>query len=195
LLLSVHYQGQPLQAAVMSWGERCLGASWIILSTRSRSCSSSFLGLDQHPHFPTLVTILHRIPLPILLCPLLECQTRSWCFSCVSATSAVRQWPKESSSRWRRKSRTRTSFRRSIRAGRVSIQIPVPCTNAQFLTLSAVGAYHLGEEPDDRTLSTLEDHGITDYVHAARKVRGVFGPRSRREDSDLYRVGQCIRLR
>ncbi|KAK4448292.1 Low molecular weight phosphotyrosine protein phosphatase [Podospora aff. communis PSN243] len=32
------------------------------------------------------------------------------------------------------------------------------------------GAYHLGEEPDDRTLSTLEGHGIKDYVHAARKV-------------------------
>lgn len=33
------------------------------------------------------------------------------------------------------------------------------------------GAYHLGEEPDDRTMSTLEEHGITDYVHAARKVQ------------------------
>ncbi|KAK4121270.1 protein-tyrosine phosphatase [Parathielavia appendiculata] len=32
------------------------------------------------------------------------------------------------------------------------------------------GAYHVGEEPDDRTMSTLEDHGITDYVHCARKV-------------------------
>ncbi|KAK1770801.1 putative low molecular weight phosphotyrosine protein phosphatase [Phialemonium atrogriseum] len=32
-------------------------------------------------------------------------------------------------------------------------------------------AYHTGEEPDDRTMSTLERHGITDYVHAARKLR------------------------
>lgn len=32
------------------------------------------------------------------------------------------------------------------------------------------GAYHVGEEPDDRTMSTLEKHGITDYVHYARKV-------------------------
>ncbi|EOO04212.1 putative low molecular weight phosphotyrosine protein phosphatase protein [Phaeoacremonium minimum UCRPA7] len=32
------------------------------------------------------------------------------------------------------------------------------------------GAYHVGEEPDDRTMGTLEDHGITDYVHHARKV-------------------------
>ncbi|CAH0048974.1 unnamed protein product [Clonostachys solani] len=31
------------------------------------------------------------------------------------------------------------------------------------------GAYHAGESPDSRTLSTLEDNGITDYDHAARK--------------------------
>lgn len=36
------------------------------------------------------------------------------------------------------------------------------------------GGYHIGEGPDDRTMSTLEDHGITDYVHAARKV-GLHG--------------------
>ncbi|KAK4113450.1 phosphotyrosine protein phosphatases I [Canariomyces notabilis] len=33
------------------------------------------------------------------------------------------------------------------------------------------GAYHTDEEPDDRTMSTLEAHGITNYVHRARKVR------------------------
>ncbi|KAG7143602.1 Low molecular weight phosphotyrosine protein phosphatase like [Verticillium longisporum] len=33
------------------------------------------------------------------------------------------------------------------------------------------GAYHIGEGPDHRTMSTLEAHGITDYVHHARKVR------------------------
>ncbi|KAK0619212.1 phosphotyrosine protein phosphatase I superfamily [Immersiella caudata] len=32
------------------------------------------------------------------------------------------------------------------------------------------GAYHVGDEPDDRTMSTMEEHGINDYVHAARKV-------------------------
>ncbi|KAK3942207.1 cmgc mapk erk1 protein kinase [Diplogelasinospora grovesii] len=32
------------------------------------------------------------------------------------------------------------------------------------------GGYHIDESPDDRTMSTLEAHGITDYVHAARKV-------------------------
>ncbi|KAK0635954.1 phosphotyrosine protein phosphatase I superfamily [Bombardia bombarda] len=32
------------------------------------------------------------------------------------------------------------------------------------------GGYHVGEGPDDRTMSTLKEHGITDYVHAARKV-------------------------
>ncbi|TVY68850.1 Low molecular weight phosphotyrosine protein phosphatase [Lachnellula suecica] len=33
------------------------------------------------------------------------------------------------------------------------------------------GAYHEGSSPDARTMSTLEENGITDYVHAARKVR------------------------
>jgi low molecular weight phosphotyrosine protein phosphatase len=32
------------------------------------------------------------------------------------------------------------------------------------------GAYHTGSSPDSRTMSTLEDNGITDYEHAARKV-------------------------
>ncbi|GJN67920.1 hypothetical protein PLIIFM63780_001907 [Purpureocillium lilacinum] len=30
-------------------------------------------------------------------------------------------------------------------------------------------AYHTGEEPDSRTLSTLEDNGIVDYEHYARR--------------------------
>ena len=32
------------------------------------------------------------------------------------------------------------------------------------------GAYHVGSNPDSRTMSTLEDHGIVDYKHTARKV-------------------------
>lgn len=32
------------------------------------------------------------------------------------------------------------------------------------------GAYHVGDDPDDRTLETLQKHGVTDYKHAARKV-------------------------
>ncbi|KAG4425199.1 hypothetical protein IFR04_001566 [Cadophora malorum] len=32
------------------------------------------------------------------------------------------------------------------------------------------GAYHTGSSPDSRTMSTLEDNGITDYEHAARKI-------------------------
>ncbi|KAH8879061.1 LMWPc-domain-containing protein [Thozetella sp. PMI_491] len=32
------------------------------------------------------------------------------------------------------------------------------------------GAYHAGDDPDERTMSTLEEHGITDYMHAARKI-------------------------
>ncbi|KAK2020527.1 phosphotyrosine protein phosphatases I, partial [Colletotrichum zoysiae] len=31
-------------------------------------------------------------------------------------------------------------------------------------------AYHVGDPPDSRTMATLEDHGITDYRHAGRKV-------------------------
>ncbi|KAI1451589.1 LMWPc-domain-containing protein [Annulohypoxylon moriforme] len=33
------------------------------------------------------------------------------------------------------------------------------------------GGYHTGDEPDSRTMSTLADHGITNYTHAARRVR------------------------
>ncbi|KAI9755283.1 MAG: hypothetical protein M4579_004348 [Chaenotheca gracillima] len=35
---------------------------------------------------------------------------------------------------------------------------------------SGTGAYHTDEPPDSRTMSVLEDNGITDYVHGARKV-------------------------
>ncbi|TDZ36532.1 Low molecular weight phosphotyrosine protein phosphatase [Colletotrichum spinosum] len=31
-------------------------------------------------------------------------------------------------------------------------------------------AYHVGDPPDERTMETLEDHGIEDYVHAGRKI-------------------------
>ncbi|RDW60977.1 phosphotyrosine protein phosphatase I [Coleophoma cylindrospora] len=33
------------------------------------------------------------------------------------------------------------------------------------------GAYHQGADPDDRTMSTLVENGITDYEHSARKVK------------------------
>ncbi|KZF19070.1 phosphotyrosine protein phosphatases I [Xylona heveae TC161] len=36
---------------------------------------------------------------------------------------------------------------------------------------AGTAAYHSGEPPDSRTMSTLEDNGITDYVHEARKVQ------------------------
>ncbi|KHN93897.1 low molecular weight phosphotyrosine protein phosphatase [Metarhizium album ARSEF 1941] len=32
-------------------------------------------------------------------------------------------------------------------------------------------AYHAGEDPDSRTMSTLEANGITDYEHAARRFK------------------------
>ncbi len=36
---------------------------------------------------------------------------------------------------------------------------------------AGTGAYHAGDPPDPRTMSTLEDNHIVDYDHAARKVR------------------------
>ena len=36
---------------------------------------------------------------------------------------------------------------------------------------AGTGAYHTGAPPDSRTMSTLEDHGVVDYDHAARKVQ------------------------
>lgn len=32
------------------------------------------------------------------------------------------------------------------------------------------GAYHIGEPPNSVTMSVLEDHGVNDYRHAARKA-------------------------
>ncbi|KAF6827187.1 Low molecular weight phosphotyrosine protein phosphatase [Colletotrichum plurivorum] len=37
-------------------------------------------------------------------------------------------------------------------------------------TVCRAAAYHVGDPPDERTMETLEDHGIFDYVHAGRKV-------------------------
>ncbi|MCJ1466494.1 hypothetical protein MMC07_005113 [Pseudocyphellaria aurata] len=36
---------------------------------------------------------------------------------------------------------------------------------------AGTGAYHAGDSPDPRTMSTLEDHGIADYRHGARIVQ------------------------
>ncbi|KAG9255829.1 low molecular weight phosphotyrosine protein phosphatase [Emericellopsis atlantica] len=33
------------------------------------------------------------------------------------------------------------------------------------------GAYHAGDDPDERTMATLEQNGITGYRHAARKFK------------------------
>ena len=35
---------------------------------------------------------------------------------------------------------------------------------------SGTGAYHAGDTPDSRTMSTLRRHGITDYNHFAQKI-------------------------
>ncbi|CAJ2502186.1 Uu.00g095800.m01.CDS01 [Anthostomella pinea] len=47
------------------------------------------------------------------------------------------------------------------------------CVRARRAVLIAVsaGGYHTGDEPDSRTLSTLADKGITNYKHAARRLR------------------------
>ncbi|MCJ1229712.1 hypothetical protein MMC12_006381 [Toensbergia leucococca] len=58
-----------------------------------------------------------------------------------------------------------------------------PMAEATFRSLSSsesrislvdsagTGAYHTGDSPDPRTISTLEDKGIGDYEHGARKIR------------------------
>jgi hypothetical protein len=33
-----------------------------------------------------------------------------------------------------------------------------------------IGAYHAGDDPDERTMAALVQNGITDYRHVARKV-------------------------
>ncbi|KAL1975125.1 hypothetical protein VTN31DRAFT_3517 [Thermomyces dupontii] len=38
------------------------------------------------------------------------------------------------------------------------------------LDSAGTGAYHSNEPPDERTMSTLRSHGITDYNHAARQI-------------------------
>ncbi len=35
---------------------------------------------------------------------------------------------------------------------------------------AGTGAYHAGDPPDPRTMSTLEAHGLTDYTHVAQKI-------------------------
>ncbi|EER37803.1 phosphotyrosine protein phosphatase [Histoplasma capsulatum H143] len=36
---------------------------------------------------------------------------------------------------------------------------------------AGTGAYHTNSPPDPRTMSTLRNHGITTYTHAARKIK------------------------
>jgi low molecular weight phosphotyrosine protein phosphatase len=41
----------------------------------------------------------------------------------------------------------------------------------QNIDSCGTGAYHAGDSSDSRTISVLEDNGITDYRHKARKVK------------------------
>jgi low molecular weight phosphotyrosine protein phosphatase len=45
-----------------------------------------------------------------------------------------------------------------------------PSAYPTLIRASHPGGYHVGDGPDERTMETLEGHGITDYVHRARKV-------------------------
>lgn len=35
---------------------------------------------------------------------------------------------------------------------------------------AGTGAYHIGDSPDSRTMTTLRKYNITDYAHSARKI-------------------------
>lgn len=54
------------------------------------------------------------------------------------------------------------------------ISLLPPALRARIATIDSAGtgAYHITDPPDSRTIATLARHGITDYVHGARKVRG-----------------------
>ena len=38
---------------------------------------------------------------------------------------------------------------------------------------AGTGAYHTGDAPDPRTMTTLEDNGIVEYSHGARKIESA----------------------
>jgi low molecular weight phosphotyrosine protein phosphatase len=40
-----------------------------------------------------------------------------------------------------------------------------------YIDSGGTAAYHIGSSPDQRTLQTLANHGINEYIHAARQVR------------------------
>lgn len=48
-----------------------------------------------------------------------------------------------------------------------------PNYTSKIGTIDSCGtaAYHSGSAPDPRTMETLEENGITDYDHSARRVR------------------------
>ncbi len=52
---------------------------------------------------------------------------------------------------------------------RSSLRSPDP--RMKNIDSAGTGAYHEGDSPDPRTMSTLKDNGILDYDHAARKVQ------------------------
>jgi protein-tyrosine phosphatase len=47
-------------------------------------------------------------------------------------------------------------------------------TGQYFSDSAGTGNYHIGEQPDPRTLEKLEEHGI-DFEHAARQLQSVDG--------------------
>lgn len=51
------------------------------------------------------------------------------------------------------------------------VKAPQYASKIDIVNSCGTGAYHTGDDPDDRTMSTLKSHGITDYRHSARKVQ------------------------
>jgi low molecular weight phosphotyrosine protein phosphatase len=52
-----------------------------------------------------------------------------------------------------------------------SITQQAPHSLIGLVDSAGTGAYHIGSSPDTRTIQVLDDHGINDYIHAARQVR------------------------
>lgn len=44
------------------------------------------------------------------------------------------------------------------------------------LRLTGTAGYHIGDPPDDRTMMTLQENGIKNYVHRGRQVRPLLPP-------------------
>lgn len=112
------------------------------------------------------------------------CPSRYLSCLSASATFADRPWPRASFRIWPSNHNIATRLARLILAGQVGHSVnpgrqsqePPSVIVFRFHPLfifsdTHQAAYHAGDEPDSRTMSTLKDNGITDYDHEARRVR------------------------